>query len=57
MPQIYGWISEGAKQGKSRTRPMPEYKHSVVIRGGAIVVQPNITDIKGPIWDGSPPNQ
>lgn len=58
MPQpIYGWVSQGAKQGKSRTRPMPDYKQAASIVGGQIVSRPNLGEIQGPVWDGVPPNQ
>lgn len=56
MPQpIYGWVNAGAKQGKSRTRPLPDYKQAVTVIAGQLVMRPNLPDTKGPIWDGMPP--
>ena len=56
MPQpIYGWVNAGAKQGKSRTRPLPDYKQAITVIAGQLVMRPNLPDTKGPIWDGMPP--
>jgi hypothetical protein len=57
MPQpIYQWISQGAKQGQSRTRPLPTYDGALSLQSGRLIRASNLSETRGPIWNGQPPS-